>query len=126
MSKEGGYMQRITRNALKCNLCGDIIESKYTHDFQKCKCGKCFIDGGLAYVRAGFDKPEDIEWLTEYEDAPGYHVIYRYKTSPYIEGKFDTVKSPDEIRELYSDFNLKIRDENGRTILNDFKEDEDD
>lgn len=36
-----------------CALCGDVIESKHRHDFQKCKCGKSFLDGGDDYTRAG-------------------------------------------------------------------------
>jgi hypothetical protein len=31
--------------------CGEIIESKFTHDFKKCKCGHTFIDGGNDYIR---------------------------------------------------------------------------
>lgn len=44
---------RMTRNAAKCLLCGDIIESVHRHDFQRCQCGEVFVDGGLAYRRLG-------------------------------------------------------------------------
>lgn len=37
---------------MKCKKCGMIVESKYKHDLQKCKCGN-FIDGGDAYTRVG-------------------------------------------------------------------------
>ena len=37
----------------RCPKCGDIIQSKYRHDFQKCKCGACFVDGGDDYTRLG-------------------------------------------------------------------------
>lgn len=40
-------------NRIKCKFCGDIIESKYRHDLQRCKCGKVFVDGG-DYPRCGF------------------------------------------------------------------------
>lgn len=57
------------KNKVKCKLCGDIIESKNTHDFQKCKCGAIFVDGGLSYRRMGFPadmQPEDvIEYIWE-------------------------------------------------------------
>ena len=46
-------MRKIIRNAIRCNLCGDIIESTYRHDFVTCKCGRCSVDGGLDYVRRG-------------------------------------------------------------------------
>ena len=29
----------IVRNAIRCNICGDEIESKYWHDYVACKCG---------------------------------------------------------------------------------------
>lgn len=38
-------------NAIKCKCCGDIIESKYRHDFVTCSCGSCSVDGGLDYAR---------------------------------------------------------------------------
>lgn len=60
---------KLTKNALKCLECGDIIESKSVHDFRYCMCGAIFIDGGLEYSRRGgnLSKMEDMsEW--EYED----------------------------------------------------------
>ena len=41
-------------NALKCGKCADTIHSTFRHDFRKCKCEACFIDGGLDYFRAGY------------------------------------------------------------------------
>ena len=38
---------------LKCLICNEVIESKYTHDFVSCKCGGCFVDGGKEYFRCG-------------------------------------------------------------------------
>ena len=55
----------LSRNRIRCKKCGDIIESKYTHDFQQCKCGACFVDGGLEYQRIG-GYPDEIENLCEY------------------------------------------------------------
>ena len=52
-------MQRIIRNAVQCNLCGDIIESTYKHDLVTCKCGCCSVDGGLDYLRRGFTHSRD-------------------------------------------------------------------
>ena len=37
----------------KCSKCGDIIQSKHRHDFVRCKCGACFVDGGDDYTRLG-------------------------------------------------------------------------
>ena len=49
---------KIIRNAIQCKVCGEILESKYTHDFVPCKCWRdsngqkgCVCDGGLDYLR---------------------------------------------------------------------------
>ena len=44
-------MIKIRRNAIKCKKCGDIIESKTTHDFKFCTCRSCAVDGGHDYLR---------------------------------------------------------------------------
>lgn len=41
----------ILRNRIRCNLCGDEIESFHRHDFVICKCGACAVDGGHDYLR---------------------------------------------------------------------------
>ena len=38
---------------IKCLICGDIIESKSTHDLVSCKCESCHIDGGNDYLHFG-------------------------------------------------------------------------
>ena len=52
-------MQKIVKNVIQCNLCGDIIESTYRHDFVTWKCGCCSVDGGLDYLRRGFTHSRD-------------------------------------------------------------------
>ncbi|MEK5393579.1 hypothetical protein NSQ59_25050 [Margalitia sp. FSL K6-0131] len=42
---------KVIVNKVKCKKCGSIIESKYTHDFQRCVCGAIAIDGGREYQR---------------------------------------------------------------------------
>jgi len=59
-------MQKLIKNKAQCKQCSDIIESKYRHDFKKCKCGSIFIDGGIDYVRIGYNKEEDYINLCEY------------------------------------------------------------
>jgi hypothetical protein len=51
--------QKIIRNAVQCNLCGDIIESTHRRDFVTCKCGCCSVDGGLDYLRRDFTHSKD-------------------------------------------------------------------
>ena len=59
-------MQNILVNKIKCNKCGDIIESIDQHDFKFCKCGACAVDGGKDYLRRCGNR-EDWEELSEYE-----------------------------------------------------------
>ena len=62
-------MQKIIRNAIKCNHCGDIIESKYRHDFVTCSCGCVSVDGGKDYLRRCFkDSPEDYTEMSEFTE----------------------------------------------------------
>ena len=60
-NKKEGQMKKkpvIITNKVKCNNCGDIIESKSVHDFNCCSCyvktngetGIC-VDGGKDYLR---------------------------------------------------------------------------
>jgi len=55
-------------NRCKCRICGDIIESKYRHDFVTCNCGTIYTDGGIDYIRRGFKNPDDIIDMSEYWD----------------------------------------------------------
>lgn len=59
----------IIKNQIKCNHCGDIIESKYRHDFVTCKCGRVSVDGGHDYLRRCFVEGGDFtEMSVEEED----------------------------------------------------------
>lgn len=49
--EDEGYMNKILVNKIKCNKCGDIIESVSVHDFKFCKCGAVAVDGGHDYLR---------------------------------------------------------------------------
>ena len=49
----------IIKNVIRCNLCGDEIESKHRHDYVKCKCGACAVDGGHDYLRRSFSSVSD-------------------------------------------------------------------
>ena len=45
---------KIIKNAIRCNVCGDEIESKTRHDFVTCSCGACSVDEGHDYLRRSF------------------------------------------------------------------------
>ena len=59
---------KIISNKARCSICGDVVESKSTHDFQACSCGAIFVDGGHSYLRRGAKNFEDLEELSEYEE----------------------------------------------------------
>lgn len=60
-------MEKILINKIRCNKCGDEIESTNTHDFKFCKCGAVAVDGGKDYLRrVGYR--EDWEELSVYEE----------------------------------------------------------
>lgn len=62
------FVYKLTCNAVKCLICGTVLDSKHRHDFQACKCGT-FVDGGLDYCRCGGPDLDKIEYLSE-----GYYV----------------------------------------------------
>ena len=62
-------VQKIIRNAIKCNYCGDIIESLHRHDFKWCGCKTVAVDGGKDYLKRTFtNSPNDFEELSVVED----------------------------------------------------------
>ena len=61
--------RKILKNAIRCKICGEVVESKTTHDFEACKCYResdgakgSFCDGGTSYLRHGGD-PDTYESL---------------------------------------------------------------
>jgi hypothetical protein len=61
------HAPHLKRNAVRCLKCGDVIESKTTHEWVLCSCGAVGVDGGLSYRRrSGFES--DMEELSEFEE----------------------------------------------------------
>ena len=60
-------MKKIKKNIIRCNKCGDELESTHRHDFKFCKCGAVAVDGGLDYLRRCGNR-EDYTDLSEYEE----------------------------------------------------------
>lgn len=44
-------MKKILVNKVRCNKCGDVIESETRHDFKWCKCKSMAVDGGHDYLK---------------------------------------------------------------------------
>lgn len=54
---------KIIKNRARCKNCGDIIESRYTHEMVWCSCRSIAVDGGHSYIRQmakDFDFFEDL------------------------------------------------------------------
>lgn len=60
-------MMKIIRNVIKCNKCGDVIESNSVHDFKFCSCGSVAVDGGHEYLKrsGNFGDWEDLSECVE-------------------------------------------------------------
>lgn len=58
---------KIVVNKIRCKKCGDIIQSKRTHEMRVCRCGAVSVDGGLEYLRRCGNE-DDYEELSEYEE----------------------------------------------------------
>lgn len=56
--------QKILRNRIKCNKCGDVIESKSVHDYVECSCGSVSVDGGHDYLKRSAMSPKDFHDLS--------------------------------------------------------------
>lgn len=60
-------------NKAQCRLCGDILESTYTHDYKRCGCGEIAVDGGKSYrKRSAKDLGNIIELSETYEQEVTY------------------------------------------------------
>lgn len=71
-------MRRILKNAVRCNRCGDIIESTHRHDFKTCSCGCVSVDGGLDYIRRSSRSRDDFTELSEF----GEEIIFPENRHP--------------------------------------------
>ena len=69
--------RKVIKNAIQCNLCGDIIESTYRHNFVECSCKACFVDGGHEYQRIGYAEERCFTNLSVYEEVD--YIEDRYK-----------------------------------------------
>lgn len=62
-------MKKIIRNMIKCNRCGDIIESVSVHSYVTCSCGTVSVDGGKEYLRRSFkNSKDDFTELSQFEE----------------------------------------------------------
>lgn len=55
---------KIIKNAIRCKICDDEIESTYRHEYVSCSCGACAVDGGHDYLRRSFASRDCFEDLS--------------------------------------------------------------
>jgi hypothetical protein len=65
--KESPQPRKLTRNAVQCNNCGDVIESKSAHNMVWCDCGQVAVDGGLDEKRRAYGNGASWVELSKYE-----------------------------------------------------------
>lgn len=58
----------IHKNAIKCDECGSVVESKTRHDYVSCACGAISVDGGHDYLRRVIKPGASYTDLSETED----------------------------------------------------------
>jgi len=73
--------RRITKNAIKCKKCGDVIESTYRHDFVTCSCGAISVDGGYDYLR----RAGDLDGYIEMSESEEVEITPKYKKGCQIQ-----------------------------------------
>lgn len=66
-------MKKILKNAICCNKCGEVIESKSEHDYVTCKCGACAVDGGHDYLRRCAPSQDAYTELSEFMEENNGH-----------------------------------------------------
>ena len=67
-------------NRVQCLNCGEIIISRYRHNYVSCKCGSTAVDGGIDYLkRTGLNYKEmSLHNLSPFEEIR--EVFQRYDT----------------------------------------------
>lgn len=91
--------KKLIKNAIKCNHCGDVIESKYTHDFVTCSCKTVSVDGGLSYCKRSFKNGlDDFTDMSEWEEIEEVKPVdYMIVSTPtYI--KFECPYCKEEVK----------------------------
>lgn len=114
---------------IKCASCNDIIESKYRHDYVKCKCGKIFIDGGDDYLRFGGDLNNILfdynnKWVnySDFLDIDSYtddleELVERVSNNDFIEnGKERLKQAKKEILDILKKYDCRLQARNLHSV----------
>jgi len=111
--------KKIIANIIKCNHCGDIIESENTHDFKWCKCGKVAVDGGKEYLKRSFQETDDFLELSLFREQEQEIIIPEKRTLKFgtddfylMGGEEAYIFSNEETQEYIDKVIHKIKKEN--------------
>jgi len=91
----------IISNRIKCKLCGDVIESTFTHDYRRCSCGAVAVDGGREYLRRS-GNVEDFEEMSEIYRQPIEDILRSVAGSMALSGMELSEEDEERIR-LFAD-----------------------
>jgi len=89
----------IISNKARCKKCGIVVESRSVHDFQGCRCGNIFVDGGHDYLRRGAEDFSLFEELSEESGASlkgTYMVEYPVSLSDGLSDEVAVAKSIED------------------------------
>lgn len=109
-------MKTLFYNSIHCNLCGDNIQSYYTHDYKHCSCGNAMVDGGLNYARYGWREENSIIDFSMYIEDQPFSIIrqYFYRWNHRI-GDYVILKDiPDDWLEAILEFYIPGDTQEGR------------
>lgn len=102
----------IIKNQIKCNHCGDIIESTSRHDFKECSCGAVSIDGGHDYLRRSF-----VNSSNDYTDMSVCQDVYEDLDIEDI--RYDDIKKSEDKYDDMQDFISGFRNMVKERLLDD-------
>lgn len=61
-------MSKILKNSVQCLSCGDVLESKYYYDFEKCGCdNNVELSGGLTIIKLNAVNFDLVKSLIEFD-----------------------------------------------------------
>lgn len=61
----------IILNQAKCLVCGEILESRFRHDYKTCSCGSLSVDGGHDYISRAYKEEGCFKELSQFLDFSG-------------------------------------------------------
>jgi len=75
-------------NGVVCSECGEMIFSRYRHDFRLCGCGNVSVDGGNDYFKYGYTKANSSGEITTVELDTKYRELSSLTTLSNEEIKY--------------------------------------